>query len=34
MIAPYLVAFSAMVFAALSMATIVKVVDSMWRLGE
>ena len=34
MTSTYLVAFSAMAFAALSIVTIIKVVDTMWHLGE
>jgi hypothetical protein len=34
MTATYLIAFSAMAFAALAVVTIIKVVDSMWHLGE
>ncbi len=34
MTAPYLVAFSAMAFAALALVTFVSVVNRMWHLGE
>jgi hypothetical protein len=34
MFSTYLVAFSAMVFAAVSILTIKATVDRMWRLGE
>jgi hypothetical protein len=34
MVSTYLVALAAMMFAALAIVTIVKVVDTMWHLGE
>jgi hypothetical protein len=34
MLSTYLVAFSAMAFAALALVTIVSVVNRMWHLGE